>query len=161
MLAELKYDLTLDEVSAPDHDAQMRDGRRVQIKATFKNSLTFKKCPDYYLGLKLYQNGKFDEVFNGPGLLILKRYSYRRGIGKKQLSFPIRNLRALSAQVGDADRSAEALGPRAVVALVRGAVGPKAGGCSSGSSSRRGVSRRPVQTCARMARRWLLTSSAH
>ena len=33
VLAELEYDLTLDEVSAPDHDARMRDGRRVQIRA--------------------------------------------------------------------------------------------------------------------------------
>ena len=66
VIAELEYDLTLDKVSAPDHDAQMRDGRRVQIKATFKDSLTFKKCPDYYLGFKLYPDGTFDEVFNGP-----------------------------------------------------------------------------------------------
>ena len=104
VLAELEYNLTLDEVSAPDHDARMRDGRRVQIKATFKNSLTFRKCPDYYLGLKLYPNGEFDEVFNGPGMLILKRYSHRRGIGERQLSFPIRDLSTLSAQVDDADR---------------------------------------------------------
>ena len=31
VIAELEYDLTLDEVSVPDHDAQMRNGRRVQI----------------------------------------------------------------------------------------------------------------------------------
>lgn len=29
------------------------DGRHVQIKATFKNSLTFRRVPDYYLGFKL------------------------------------------------------------------------------------------------------------
>lgn len=104
VLAELKYDLILDKVSAPDHDARMRDGRRVQIKATFKESLTFRKCPHYYLGLKLYPNGEFDEVFNGPGRLILESYSHRRGIGEKQLSFPNRALSTLSAQVNDADR---------------------------------------------------------
>ena len=48
VIAELEYDLTLDEVSVRDHDAQMRNGRRVQIKATFKDSLTFTTCPDYY-----------------------------------------------------------------------------------------------------------------
>ena len=62
VIAELEYDLTLDKVSVPDHDAQMRDGRRVQIKATFKDSLTFKTCPDYYLGFKLYPDGEFEEV---------------------------------------------------------------------------------------------------
>lgn len=104
VLAELAYDLTLDEVSAPDHDARMRDGRRVQIKATFKNSLTFKRCPDYYLGLQLHPNGEFDEIYNGPGMLILKRYSHRKGIGEKQLSFPITDLSTLSVQVNGADR---------------------------------------------------------
>ena len=99
VIAELEYDLTLDKVSAADHDAQMRDGRRVQIKVTFKDSLTFKTCPDYYLGLKLYPDGGFDEVFNGPGTLIQQRYSHRKDIGKKLLSFPLKDLRALSAQV--------------------------------------------------------------
>ena len=104
VIAELEYDLTLDKVSAPDHDAQMRDGRRVQIKATFKDSLTFKKCPDYYLGFKLYPDGTFDEVFNGPGTLILKQYSHRQGIEKQLLSFPLKALRALSDQVDVAER---------------------------------------------------------
>ena len=104
VLAELEYDLTLDEVSVRDHDARMPNGRRVQIKATFKDSLTFKTCPDYYLGFKLYQDGRFKEVFNGPGRLILEKYSYRKDIGNKLISIPIKGLRALSAQVGAANR---------------------------------------------------------
>ena len=82
----------------------MRNGRRVQVKATFKDSLTFKTCPDYYLGFKLYPDGGFDEVFNGPGTLILEQYSHRKDVGKKLLSFPIKDLRVLSAQVDVADR---------------------------------------------------------
>ncbi len=104
MIAEIEYDLTLDEVSAPDHDAQTRDGRLVQIQATFKESLTFKTCPDFYLGFKLYPDGHFEEVFNGPGRLIQQRYSERKGIGQELLSFPIKELRALAAQVAEAER---------------------------------------------------------
>ena len=104
VVAELEYDLTLDEVSVPDHDAQMRDGRRVQIKATFKDSLTFTTCPDYYLGFKLHSDGEFEEVFNGPGKLILEQFSHRKNIGEKQISISIRGLRALSEQVEVADR---------------------------------------------------------
>ena len=104
VIAELEYDLTLDEVSVPDHDARMRNGGRVQIKATFKDSLTFRTCPEYYLGFKLYPNGRFDEVFNGPGTLILEKYSRRKNIGKALLSFPIKDLHALSARVDPADR---------------------------------------------------------
>ena len=104
VIAELEYDLALDEVSVRDHDAQMRNGRRVQIKATFKNSLTFKTCPDYYLGFKLYRDGGFEEVFNGPGIIILDKFSHRKDIGKELLSFSIKGLRALSDQVDVADR---------------------------------------------------------
>lgn len=104
VIAELEYDLVLDKVSTPCHDAETRDGRRVQIKATFKDSLTFGTCPDCYLGLKLYPDGRFEEVFNGPCRLILDQYSGRKDIGKKLLSFPIKKLQLLSGQVAVADR---------------------------------------------------------
>lgn len=104
IVAELEYDLILDEVSAPNHDAKTPDGRLVQIKATFKDSLTFKTCPEYYLGLRLYADGHFDEVFNGPGRVIQDRYLERKGIGKVLLSFPVKELRALSDRVAAADR---------------------------------------------------------
>ncbi len=86
--------------------SQRRDnpGRRVQVKATFKDSLTFRTCPDYYLGFKLYPDGRHEEIFNGPGRLILDRYVSRKGIGSQLLSFPLADLRALSAQVAPADR---------------------------------------------------------
>lgn len=48
VIAELEYDLTLHGVSQPTHDAITADNRNVQIKATFKDSLTFRKVPDYY-----------------------------------------------------------------------------------------------------------------
>jgi hypothetical protein len=104
VIAALEYDVTLDSISQPDHDACCRDGRRVQVKATFKDSLTFKTGPDYYLGFKLYPDGRHEEVFNGPGRIILERYVGRKGIGSQLLSFPIAELRLLSAQVDPVDR---------------------------------------------------------
>ena len=81
MIASLEYELELDLVPQLDHDAHTTDGRnrRVQVKATFKDTLTFKTRPDYYLGFKLYRDGRFEEVFNGPGRLIQERYSLGRG----------------------------------------------------------------------------------
>lgn len=99
VIADLEYDLTLHETSQPDHDATSSDGRNVQIKATFKDQLTFKTVPDYYLGFKLFEDGRFEEIYNGPGDIIYKRYSHRKGIGKQLLSFPISVLRDLSKQV--------------------------------------------------------------
>src|SRR3954470_5346699 len=57
VIAALEYDLLLHDVSQARHDAVTSDGRNVQIKATFKDSLTFRSVPDYYLGFKLYPDG--------------------------------------------------------------------------------------------------------
>jgi hypothetical protein len=51
-IAALEYDLVLEEVSRATHDAIDVHGRSVQVIATFKESLTFRRTPDYYLGLR-------------------------------------------------------------------------------------------------------------
>lgn len=104
MIAALEYDVQLYDVQVPGHDGHTTDGRRVQVKATFKNSLTFRTVPDYYLGLKLYEGGRHEEIYNGPGRLIYDHYSHRKGIREQQLSFPIGKLRELSARVDSRDR---------------------------------------------------------
>jgi hypothetical protein len=103
VIAALEYDLDLDEVSQPVYDGTSR-GRRVQVKATFVESLTFKGTPDFLLGFKLYRDGRFEEVFNGPGRLIYDKYKHRSGIGRNLLSFPNSALKELSATVAIADR---------------------------------------------------------
>ncbi len=45
VIGALEYDLQLDQVSRPTHDATTPDGRNVQIKATFKNQLTMRSVP--------------------------------------------------------------------------------------------------------------------
>jgi hypothetical protein len=105
VIAALEYDVVLDEVSRANHDAVTSDGlRNVQIKATFKDSLTFRTRPDYYLGFKLYPNGEHEEIFNGPGQIIFDRYVARKGVGVNLLSFPIAELRKLSEQVPENER---------------------------------------------------------
>lgn len=105
VIAGLEYDIVLDETSQKDHDGHCTsDGRKVQVKATFKDSLTFKSTPELYLGLKLYPDGRHEEVFNGPGQLIADRFAHRKGIGDVLLSFPIAELKALSMTVAEVDR---------------------------------------------------------
>jgi hypothetical protein len=99
VIAERDYDVILHVVAQPRYDGCTSDGRNVQIKATFKNSLTFVSVPDYYLGFKLHDDGNYDEIFNGPGKLIYDHYRNRKGIGDKLLSFPISELRKLSEGV--------------------------------------------------------------
>jgi hypothetical protein len=104
VIAELEYDLEIDVVSEALHDGTTSDGRRVQVKATFQNQLTFKGGYDLYLGLKLFQNGTFQEVYNGPGDVIAKRFAHRMGMGKVLLSFPISELAKLQSEVREQDR---------------------------------------------------------
>src|SRR5258708_6076891 len=104
VIAALEYDVVLHEVSQPDHDATTPNGRRLQIKATFKDSLTFKTIPDYYLGFKLFPDGRHEEIFNGPGRIIFERWGTRKGIGKDLLSFPIAELTRLSKAVPATER---------------------------------------------------------
>ncbi|MES2299464.1 MAG: hypothetical protein V4582_20675 [Pseudomonadota bacterium] len=107
VIAELEYDVILHEVSQPDYDGTTSDGKRVQIKATFKDSLTFKSTPDYFLGFKLFRDGRYEEVFNGPGSLIHSEYAHRAGIGEKLLSFPNARLKRLSQSVEQHERIAK------------------------------------------------------
>jgi hypothetical protein len=106
VIAALAYELTLDGVQRPRHDARTPDGRDVQIKATFKEALTMRSVPDFYLGFRLSPNGEFEEIYNGPGSLIAERYGHRKGFGNALLSFPVAELRKLSALVSSGDRIA-------------------------------------------------------
>lgn len=99
VIAASEYDIILHKKSKPGYDADTPDGRRVQIKATFKKHLTFTTVPDYYLGFKLYDNGTHEVIFNGPGKIIYNKYRHRKDIGKKLLSFPIDELKKLSVNV--------------------------------------------------------------
>ncbi len=104
VIATLYYDVKLHTVQQADHDGESSDGRKVQIKATFKDSLTFRTIPDYYLGLKLFPDGRYEEIYNGPGRIIYQHYKHRKGIGEKLLSFPIVGLKKLSVLVSPTDR---------------------------------------------------------
>ena len=104
VIAALEYDIVLDETSQPGYDGTTSDGRRVQIKATFKDQLTFKTIPDYYLGFKLNADGTYEEIYNGPGKRIAERFSHRKDIGQTLLSFPNKELKELSKDVPASER---------------------------------------------------------
>ena len=76
----------------------------VQIKATFKESLTYNHAPDYYIGIKLDKEGGFEVIYNGPGKYIQEAYQRRKDIGKVLMSFPIQKLKELSARIDDSER---------------------------------------------------------
>jgi len=106
-IVQRDYDLTLYEGLAKDYDGETPCGKKVQIKATFKNSLTFKKVSDYYIGIKIFEDGTYEEIFNGPGKVIENKYNHRKGFGKDLLSFPNKRLSELSVNVPSEQRIAK------------------------------------------------------
>jgi len=105
-LVQRDYDVTLYEQIVPRHDGVTSNGRRVQIKATFKESLTFRTVPDYYLGIKIYADGTYKEIYNGSSDQIKEKYGHRKGFGVKLLSFPNSVLSELSRNISERDRIA-------------------------------------------------------
>lgn len=77
---------------------------KVQIKASFKESLTYNHKPDYYIGIKLFENGEFKVVYNGPGKYIHEAFKHRKGIGENLLSFPIKKLEEISEDIPESER---------------------------------------------------------
>jgi hypothetical protein len=104
VIAALEYDVRLDEKSQPTHDGQTSDGRKVQVKATFKQHLAFRAIPDYCLGFLLRENGTWEVVYNGPGELLRQEFQHRKDFGKTQISLPIARLRKLNEQVAAGQR---------------------------------------------------------
>ena len=61
-----EYGLELFEASHPVHDAVSPDDRLVQIKATQGERIAISACPDFLIVIKIYKDGTFEEVYNGP-----------------------------------------------------------------------------------------------
>lgn len=104
MVAEIIYDIEVYDKIVHYYDAECNDGRRIQIKTTFKQHLTFNHNPDYFLGLKFFPNGDFEEVYNGPSNNIYEYYKHRKGIGTNLLSFPVSILKNLSESIPKEER---------------------------------------------------------
>ena len=60
--------------------------------------------PDYYLGIKINEDGSYIEIYNGPGKYIKKRYGHRKGFGEKLLSFPNSVLMKISQEIPEDEK---------------------------------------------------------
>ena len=69
VLAAEHYNLELLPTGSECHDAVSSDGKMVQIKITQTQRVALSSKPDHLLVLKLYPDGSWCEVYNGPGEL--------------------------------------------------------------------------------------------
>ena len=90
------------------HDGVTPDGKKVQIKTTMKSSLTFPcdHTPDYYLGIKIFPDGTYEEIFNGSGNIARKGILNRKPAKNNLHSISLSALRTLNDTVPENDRIA-------------------------------------------------------
>ncbi|WP_271783518.1 DUF6998 domain-containing protein [Aquimarina algiphila] len=92
VLAKEKYGIELYSENSPIHDGfEIATGRKVQIKATFKNYCYFpfgkEKIPDYFLSINILENGQLEELFNGPGQFVYDNYIIARNLKPYKKTF--------------------------------------------------------------------------
>ena len=106
VIAEELFQIKLHEKLQHHYDAvtTYKPELKVQIKATFKESLTFNHAPEYYIAIKLFANGDYKVIYNGPGKYISEAYKHRKGIGTQLLSFPIKKIEEISARISEHEK---------------------------------------------------------
>lgn len=85
VLAAEKYGLILLPENNHKHDAkQISTKRLIQIKSSFSDRSYFpcdeNKIPDYYLAVKINEDGTLEELFNGTGKYVFDNYIKKEGL---------------------------------------------------------------------------------
>ncbi|MDG1479361.1 MAG: hypothetical protein P8R54_07200 [Myxococcota bacterium] len=98
------YGLKLKTASNKGFDAVTRDGKEVEIKATQSKSVAFRSEPGHAIVIKILPDGRFEEVYNGPGDLIWKQFAGKNVPSNGQFQISLNKLKELNQQVSDSIR---------------------------------------------------------
>jgi hypothetical protein len=86
VLASHYYKLELLPCSTKCHDAQTRDGKLVQVKATQSDRVALRAEPDHLLVIQLQRDGTIVEIYNGPGSLAWRNAGKQQQNGQSPIS---------------------------------------------------------------------------
>ena len=101
------YGLKLLPNSTETHDAVSAEGKYIQIKATQINRIAISSEPDYLIVIKLFSDGTWEEVYNGPGKLVWENAGKMQKNGQRPIS--LSKLRCLMNSVDRKDTFARIL----------------------------------------------------
>jgi hypothetical protein len=93
-LAAYHYGLELLPASSPGVDA-VKDGRKIEIKATQGQRVALRSGPAHLLVLRLNREGGFSEVYNGPGDIVWKAFQGKARPSNGQFQIALSRLSAL------------------------------------------------------------------
>jgi hypothetical protein len=114
-LASHYYGVQLSPASTQGYDG-VRDGKKVEVKATQGASVALSSGPEHLLVFRLLPDGNFEEHYNGPGAPVWALLANRKPTKNGQQQVRLTALRALMAQLD----ATQVLGP--VRPLPRGTV---------------------------------------
>lgn len=108
ILVQENYNVKLYSKQEKQYDGYDSENRKIQIKATFKDALTFpcdkKDVPDYYIGLKINRDGSFEEVYNGKGSDVWKLVENRKKTKNSTFRISLTALRKINVKVDPFDK---------------------------------------------------------
>lgn len=96
------YGLELLPNSTETHDAEAKDGKLVQIKATQINRIAISSEPDFIIVIQLQSDGSWIEIYNGPGKYVWDNAGKMQKNGQRPIS--IHKLKSLMETVKDNDK---------------------------------------------------------
>ena len=103
------YKLDVKAASNKGHDAITECGLEVEIKATQSNSVAFRSQPQHTIIIKIMPDGTFEEVYNGPGVLVWDQFKGKRMPRNGQFQISLNKLRQLNQRVAQEDRVPRAI----------------------------------------------------
>ncbi len=101
--AEYYYGLKLYGCSYPGHDAHT-DECNVEIKATQGNSVSLRSGPEKLLVFRLFRDGSFEEIYNGPGAPVWALVKSKPRPSNGQYRVSLTQLRKLMESVAPEER---------------------------------------------------------
>lgn len=111
ILVQENYDVQLYNKQEKTHDGYDSYKRKIQIKATFKDKLSFpcnkKDVPDYFIGIKIHTNGSYEEIYNGKGAAIWELVKNRAKTKNSSFQISLPSLKKLNDKVDIFDKIEE------------------------------------------------------
>ena len=98
-LVEEAYNLKLMPASNKGYDAVSSCGKQVEIKATQAKSVAFRSEPEHAIVIKIFPDGTFEEIFNGPGKLVWDQFEGKPLPSNGQYQISLNKLKALNQTV--------------------------------------------------------------
>ena len=98
-LVKEAYGLELMPASNKGYDAVSSCGKQVEIKATQANSAAFRSEPEHTIVIKIFPDGTFEEIYNGPGKLVWDQFKGKPLPSNGQYQISLNKLKALNQTV--------------------------------------------------------------